>query len=83
MSAASALSAVHLSPETTVERCCAAVQIMDGEKGMDRETFGPYLCLLEPKYLAVIAIHGALVLLSSRILSMQYALTIRPAVPGA
>lgn len=39
-------------------RTCAA-QIMQHEKAQDRNLYGPYFCLLEPKYLAVIAINCA------------------------
>lgn len=36
------------------------VQIMMRVEGEDRNVYGPYFCLLEPKYLAVIAINSAL-----------------------
>ena len=39
--------------------CCAAMQIMEHGAGTDRNVYGPYFCLLEPKYLAVIAINCA------------------------
>jgi hypothetical protein len=40
-------------------RCCASVQIMEHGAATDRNVYGPYFCLLEPKYLAVIAINCA------------------------
>lgn len=49
--------------------CCAATQIMEHGAATDRNVYGPYFCLLEPKYLAVIAINCACSVFCSRLMT--------------
>lgn len=37
--------------------CICRLQIMLGARGVDRSVYGPYLLLLEPEQLAVLAMH--------------------------
>lgn len=37
--------------------CFCRLQIMLGARGVDRSVYGPYLLLLEPEQLAVLAMH--------------------------
>ena len=34
------------------------MQVKDHKKGIDRAVYGPYLLLLQPQQLAVLALHG-------------------------